>query len=95
MALDLAGIAVSTGAACAAGAVEPSHVLRAMGLPPERVQVCAPLLAGPDDDRARVDRAAEIVATVVARQRREPRPSPESRLEREPAYDRATWLSAW
>ncbi len=38
MALDLAGIAVSTGAACAAGAVEPSHVLRGMGLPMERVQ---------------------------------------------------------
>ena len=38
MALDLAGIAVSTGAACAAGAVEPSHVLRGMGLPAERVQ---------------------------------------------------------
>ena len=38
MALDLEGVAVSTGAACAAGAVEPSHVLRAMGFAPERVQ---------------------------------------------------------
>src|SRR5262249_46236413 len=38
MALDLLGIAVSTGAACAAGGTEPSHVLGAMRLPRERVQ---------------------------------------------------------
>jgi cysteine desulfurase len=38
IALDLRGFAVSTGAACSSGSVEPSHVLQAMGLATDRVQ---------------------------------------------------------
>jgi cysteine desulfurase len=69
MALDLAGVAVSTGAACAAGAVEPSHVLRGMGLPLERVQGSVRFSLGRGTREEHVDRAAELVATAVARQR--------------------------
>jgi cysteine desulfurase len=69
-ALDLEGIAVSTGAACAAGGVEPSHVLRAMGFPPERVQSSLRLSLGRSTSESDVDRAAEAIAAVVARQRR-------------------------
>ena len=70
MALDLMGIAVSTGAACAAGAVEPSHVLRAMGLPLERVQGSVRFSLGRGTTEEQIDRAADAVAEVVERQRR-------------------------
>jgi cysteine desulfurase len=69
MALDLAGVAVSTGAACAAGAVEPSHVLRAMGLPMERVQGSIRLSLGRGTTETEVERAAAAVAEAVERQR--------------------------
>jgi cysteine desulfurase len=70
IALDLEGVAASTGAACAAGGLEPSHVLRAMGLPPERVQSSLRLSLGRSTTEADVDRAAGIIASVVARQRK-------------------------
>lgn len=69
MALDLMGIAVSTGAACAAGAVEPSHVLRGMGLPVERVQASIRFSLGRSTTEVQVDRAAAAVAEAVERQR--------------------------
>jgi cysteine desulfurase len=69
MTLDLEGVAVSTGAACAAGGVEPSHVLKAMGLPPERVESSVRLSLGRPTTEQEVDRAAEIIRTCVERQR--------------------------
>jgi len=69
MALDLMGVAVSTGAACAAGAVDPSHVLRAMGLPAERVQSSIRLSLGRFTTEAEIERAAAAIAEAVARQR--------------------------
>jgi len=69
MALDLVGVAVSTGAACAAGGIEPSHVLRAMGLPPERVQASLRFSLGRSTTEAQLTRAAQGVRTAVERQR--------------------------
>jgi cysteine desulfurase len=69
MALDLAGIAISTGAACAAGAVEPSHVLRGMGLPVERVQGSIRLSLGRSTTAGAIDRAADAIEAAVAKQR--------------------------
>jgi cysteine desulfurase len=70
MALDLMGLAVSTGAACAAGAVEPSHVLRGMGLPLERVQGSLRFSLGRGTTAAVVERTASLVEEAVERQRR-------------------------
>ncbi len=70
MALDLMGTAVSTGAACAAGAVEPSHVLRGMGLAAERVQASLRFSLGRSTIEEDVDRATEAVVACLERQRR-------------------------
>ena len=69
IALDLAGVAASTGAACAAGGIEPSHVLKAMGFPPERVQSSLRLSLGRTTTEDEVDRAADVIVAVVGRQR--------------------------
>jgi len=69
MALDLEGIAVSTGAACAAGGIQPSHVLTAMGLSPERVQASLRFSLGRGTTEGDVDRAADVVKSCVERQR--------------------------
>ena len=69
MALDLAGIAVSTGAACAAGAVEPSHVLRGMGLPLRRIQGSLRLSLGRATTEGDVARTAAAVREALDRHR--------------------------
>ncbi len=64
--LDLAGIAVSLGSACAAGAPEPSHVLRAMGRSPEEARSGLRLSVGPETTAAEVAYAVEVIARTVA-----------------------------
>ena len=56
IALDLDGIAVSTGSACSSGTLEPSHVLRAMGLPAHRTQNSLRFSLGLFSTDAEVDR---------------------------------------
>ncbi len=69
MALDLEGVAVSTGAACAAGAIEPSHVLRAMGLRPSLIQGSLRFSLGRSTTTDDVERAVAAVARCLERQR--------------------------
>jgi len=67
--LDLEGIAVSTGSACSSGTLEPSHVLRAIGLTPSRVESAVRFSLGPDTTDAEIDRVLEVVPAVVSRLR--------------------------
>jgi cysteine desulfurase len=67
--LDLEGVAVSTGSACAVGAVDPSPVLLAMGLSKRRAASTLRLSVGEGNDAAQVDRAVARFAAIVARVR--------------------------
>ena len=69
IALDLKGLAVSTGAACSSGAIEPSHVLTAMGLRPDRARASLRFSLGKQTTPEDVDFAIHLVPASVARLR--------------------------
>jgi cysteine desulfurase len=68
--LDLAGIAASTGSACTAGSLEPSHVLAAMGYAPDSARGALRLTLGRENTNADVEYAVNIVAEVVGKLRK-------------------------
>lgn len=68
-ALDLAGIAVSTGSACTAGSLEPSHVLAAMGYTPDAARGALRVTLGRDNTDDEVELAARIIPKTVGRTR--------------------------
>jgi cysteine desulfurase len=65
IALDLEGVAVSTGSACSSGTLEPSHVLRAMGLPSHRTQNSIRFSLGSGNTDAEVDRVLALLPRLV------------------------------
>jgi len=69
IALDLEGIAVSTGSACSSGTLEPSHVLRAMGLSTHRTQNSLRFSLGMFSTEAEVDRVVEVLPRLVEKLR--------------------------
>ena len=69
IALDLEGVAVSTGSACSSGTLEPSHVLRAMGFPPHRTQNSLRFSLGMFSTDAEVDRVLEVLPKLVEKLR--------------------------
>jgi cysteine desulfurase len=69
IALDLMGLAVSTGAACSSGAIEPSHVLVAMGLRRDQARASIRFSLGKQTVAEDIDLALALVPEVVARLR--------------------------
>ena len=67
--LDLAGIAVSSGSACSSGTLEPSHVLKAMGLPHPRTLGSIRFSLGSANTDADIDRVLEVLPPLVEKLR--------------------------
>jgi len=67
--LDLMGVAASSGSACSTGAVEPSHVLRAMGVPPEEAFGSLRLTLGRENTEEDVDYVLKVLPPIVERLR--------------------------
>jgi cysteine desulfurase len=65
IALDLEGVAVSTGSACSSGTLEPSHVLRAMGFPAHRTQNSIRFSLGLFSTEEEVDRVVSALPPIV------------------------------
>jgi len=68
--LDQDGVCASAGSACASGAIEPSHVLMAMGVSPADAGTAVRFTLGYTTTEAEVDQAVDVVASAVARLRR-------------------------
>jgi cysteine desulfurase len=67
--LDLEGICASTGSACGLASPEPSHVLLALGLPPEQAHGSLRFTLGRENTEADVERVLEVLLGIVARLR--------------------------
>jgi cysteine desulfurase len=70
IALDLAGIAASTGAACTSGSVQPSAVLLALGYQPDHAREAVRFSLGRSTTRAEIDHVLEVLPSIIARARR-------------------------
>lgn len=81
IALDLEGVAVSTGSACSSGSLEPSHVLRAMGLPHHRARNSLRFSLGSSTTAAEIDFVVGALPALVTKLRRLGRPARPAREE--------------
>ncbi len=68
--LDLEAIAVSTGSACASGSLEPSHVLSAMGIPPEICHASLRFTLGKENTAKEINKVIEVLPGIIERLRK-------------------------
>jgi cysteine desulfurase len=68
--MDLAGICLSAGSACTSGAVEPSHVLLAMGIPHDTAQATLRFSIGKDSTLVEIENAVDKLVPIIQRMRR-------------------------
>jgi len=68
--LDMEGIAISTGSACASGSLEPSHVLRSMNIPPEICHASLRFTLGKGTTEKEIDQVIKILPPIIARLRK-------------------------
>jgi cysteine desulfurase len=67
IALDLAGVATSSGSACTSGSLEPSHVLTAMGIPEDLARGSMRLTVGKDNTMEQIDYVLDVLPDIVGR----------------------------
>ncbi|MEL7498730.1 MAG: cysteine desulfurase family protein [Planctomycetota bacterium] len=67
MSADMAGLAISTGSACASGSSEPSPVLMAMGLPKTTIEASIRISVGPSNSLDEIEQAIERISGIVQR----------------------------
>ena len=63
--MDIQGIAVSNGSACVSGSPQPSHVLKAMGLPDNEAKAAVRFSFSKDNQEHEVVRAVEVLADII------------------------------
>ena len=67
IALDLAGVAASSGSACTSGSLEPSHVLTALGVPEDLARGSLRLTVGKDNTPEQIEHVLEVLPGIVSR----------------------------
>jgi cysteine desulfurase len=70
MALDVEGVAVSTGSACTSGSLEPSHVLSAIGLSPDEARATVRVSLGRTTGTGEIDVMVRLLPGIIERMRR-------------------------